>query len=222
MIYFTADLHFGNEAVLKIDNRPYGSVEEMDADLIRRWNEKVEENDTVFIMGDFIHRPQKGYRYYLERLNGKIILILGNHDRGMLEEIYTDGCKEKYFEAVSQYGEIELLEQGNKVNYYLMENLMTDLPSKPGEKLLSTDKSCKIVLSHYPMLGWNGYYRGFWLIHGHIHAHKQESHEWLKYEDRALNAGCQITDYASATFEELVRYNEKFKERENMSYANGK
>ena len=40
-IYFTSDNHFGHEGVIRFDNRPFASVEEMDAEMIRRWNAKV-------------------------------------------------------------------------------------------------------------------------------------------------------------------------------------
>ena len=40
-IFFTADTHFGHENVIRFDNRPFASVEEMDAEMIRQWNNKV-------------------------------------------------------------------------------------------------------------------------------------------------------------------------------------
>lgn len=41
-VLFTGDLHLGHENVIKFDNRPFETVEEMDAELIRRWNNKVD------------------------------------------------------------------------------------------------------------------------------------------------------------------------------------
>ncbi len=40
-IFFTGDLHFGHENVLAFDKRPFASIEEMDTELIRRWNNEV-------------------------------------------------------------------------------------------------------------------------------------------------------------------------------------
>lgn len=45
VIYFTADMHFGHENVIKFDNRPFKSLEEMDEELIKRWNNKVGKAD---------------------------------------------------------------------------------------------------------------------------------------------------------------------------------
>ena len=81
-VFFTSDLHFGHENVLRFDNRPFASVEEMDAELVRRWNEKVGKGDLVYVLGDLIWKSRNGDAHNLIRsLNGQIILIKGNHDR---------------------------------------------------------------------------------------------------------------------------------------------
>lgn len=43
-IYFTSDLHFGHENVIRFDNRPFASVEEMDAELVRNGCVEKAEN----------------------------------------------------------------------------------------------------------------------------------------------------------------------------------
>ena len=81
-IFFTGDLHFGHENVIAFDNRPFASVEEMDAELIRRWNNKVEKGDLVYVLGDLIWKTRNDDAPTLiKSLNGQIILIKGNHDR---------------------------------------------------------------------------------------------------------------------------------------------
>ena len=52
--FFTSDLHFGHERVIKFDNRPFKSVEEMNEELIKRWNNKVDRGDLVYVLGDMI------------------------------------------------------------------------------------------------------------------------------------------------------------------------
>ena len=51
-VYFTSDLHFGHKNIIRYDHRPFSSVQEMDAELIRRWNNKVKDEDLVYILGD--------------------------------------------------------------------------------------------------------------------------------------------------------------------------
>lgn len=70
-----------------------------------------------------------------------------------------------------------------------------------------------IVLCHYPLGEWDGYYRGAYHIHGHIHNNTNiKVYKYLKDESRALNAGVDIIHYTPATFEELIMYNKVFKE----------
>lgn len=79
MIYFTSDQHFGHENILKLCNRPYATIEAMDEALISLWNERVNGNDTVYVLGDLFFRS-KNINTVLERLRGKKHLILGNHE----------------------------------------------------------------------------------------------------------------------------------------------
>ncbi len=79
-IFFTSDTHFNHDNIIKFCARPYQSVAEMNEDLIRRWNEKVGKNDIVFHLGDFAWGGATKWIPILERLNGHIILCLGNHD----------------------------------------------------------------------------------------------------------------------------------------------
>ncbi|MFD2915278.1 metallophosphoesterase family protein [Psychroserpens luteus] len=79
-IYFTSDHHFGHENIIKFTNRPFGSVEEMDQELIKRWNSRVNKHDKVYHLGDFGLCKAERMRDILEQLNGKIFLIRGNHE----------------------------------------------------------------------------------------------------------------------------------------------
>lgn len=80
-IYFTSDLHFGHDAIIKLCNRPFESVSEMDEQLIQNWNKTVRKQDKVYVLGDFFmyHKKAK-LREIVSRLNGTKILVKGNHD----------------------------------------------------------------------------------------------------------------------------------------------
>lgn len=104
MIYFTSDLHFGHLNIIKYCNRPFLSVEEMDNALIDNWNRRVNKNDTVYILGDFMKNGDyKTINNYLLRLNGSKILILGNHD-----DYIKKNHELLYFSLVSNYEELEI------------------------------------------------------------------------------------------------------------------
>lgn len=83
MLFITSDHHFGHKKIIEYENRPFSSVEEMDEELIRRWNEVVSHEDTVFHLGDFMfYGFKKKAIEILNRLNGqKGMIILGNHDK---------------------------------------------------------------------------------------------------------------------------------------------
>lgn len=79
-IWFTSDTHFHHANIIRFCNRPFRNVEEMDEVLIRRWNETVPPEGIVFHLGDFAMGGSVEWTSILNRLNGRINLILGNHD----------------------------------------------------------------------------------------------------------------------------------------------
>lgn len=81
MIFVTADLHMSHKNIIKHCNRPFNNVEEMDDMIIKNWNNRVSKKDTVYIVGDFTFRSSKHVREHVNALNGKIVLIEGNHDQ---------------------------------------------------------------------------------------------------------------------------------------------
>lgn len=76
-IWFTADHHFGHKRIIELASRPFASVEEMDDEMVRRWNAVVTKGDLVYHLGDFAFAD---HNLYLPRLNGQKHLIRGNHD----------------------------------------------------------------------------------------------------------------------------------------------
>lgn len=107
--YYIADTHFGHENVLKFDNRPFGSIEEMEEIMIMNWNAVVRPEDDVYILGDFCFKTKKGAAYYLKQLNGHKHLIIGNHDGKMLKD--EEAMKE--FETVDKMTHIK--DQGHNI-----------------------------------------------------------------------------------------------------------
>ena len=108
MIYYTADLHFGHENVIRFCGRPYETVEEMDRALLEGWNARVRSEDTVYIVGDLFYRNRRQAGEYLTELKGHKVLILGNHDHSWLMDNLRDS-----FEEVSQMMIIQ--DAGNRI-----------------------------------------------------------------------------------------------------------
>jgi calcineurin-like phosphoesterase family protein len=80
-IFFTSDLHFGHKNIIRHCHRPFATVEEMDEAMFFTWNRKVAPEDTVYVLGDFAFESAKRAQQALDRLKGKKILIVGNHDK---------------------------------------------------------------------------------------------------------------------------------------------
>lgn len=115
MIFFTADTHFGHENILKYLNRPFDTVEEMDEHLIYQWNAVVKAKDTIYHLGDLSWRSPGETMDILHRLNGKIHLIAGNHDKAIVKHL--SNC----FESVSVLKEIKYQKQKITLCHYAMK-----------------------------------------------------------------------------------------------------
>lgn len=100
MIFYIADWHYNHPNILSYDNRPFKTVEEMDAALVERWNATVTSADTVYVLGDMFWGGETKAVPVLDSLNGKKILIKGNHDRCKNTEF------RKRFDQISGYLEI--------------------------------------------------------------------------------------------------------------------
>ena len=173
MKYYLADTHIGHENIIRLCNRPFKSVDEMNDTIINNWNSVVKDNDEVYIIGDFAYKNANNLTHYLKQLKGKKYLITGNHDR-------IDPEARKCFEWIRSYAEI-------------------------------IDNGQKIVLFHYPILEWNGYFRGTIHIYGHVHNNvDNESYKALKNLKNAYNAGADILGFTPRTLTEVIEMNELF------------
>lgn len=112
MIYFSSDQHFWHNNVIKYCGRPHATVEDMNEDLVNKWNSVVKPEDTVYILGDFslAFRPVEIYPH---RLNGTKYLVPGNHDfcHSYHKKSRNKDNQEKWFQKYRDHGFIILPEQ---------------------------------------------------------------------------------------------------------------
>lgn len=104
--FLISDPHFGHQGVCEFISctgvgklRPWETAEEMDAEMEKRWNDRVKPKDKIYILGD-VAIAKKGLDI-LERLNGDKVLIKGNHD------IYELKNYAKYFRDIRAYHVLE-------------------------------------------------------------------------------------------------------------------
>jgi calcineurin-like phosphoesterase family protein len=101
-VFLTSDTHFGHAGVCRFTEadgitkiRPWTDPDEMDEEMIRRWNARVRPNDKVYHLGDVVIN-RKALKT-LARLNGDKVLIRGNHD------IFRDDEYREYFRELRAY-----------------------------------------------------------------------------------------------------------------------
>jgi len=148
-LFFTSDTHFFHRSVISFCDRPYKNVEEMNYALIENWNKVVGVDDIVFHLGDIaLGGSNKKVSQVLNKLNGKIYLVTGNHDYKILRTRYI----RNRFEDISDLCVIKV----------------TDLDALYGVQ--------KLVLSHYPMCSWEAKERGSIQLFGHTHGSFKNHH----------------------------------------------
>lgn len=141
-IFFMSDTHYGHKFIISACNRPYATVEEMDAGIIGNVNKIVGRDDLIIFLGDFCQWKEKAtqsfYHYFKQHNCINWMWVYGNHDK-------------KIKNAVRSHKDI------------LWSGDLLDITIQDGE--LTRD----IVLSHYPLLSWNKQYHGSIMCAGHTH-----------------------------------------------------
>lgn len=112
-LFFTADTHFNHANILRFCNRPFADVEEMNETIITRWNQVIGNDCHVFHLGDFCQGGSAEWSRLLDRLNGKIHLIVGNHDLKNLRQGFMNR-----FEEVVMQQRIEVETKSIYLNHY--------------------------------------------------------------------------------------------------------
>jgi calcineurin-like phosphoesterase family protein len=79
--WFTSDLHFGHNNIIRYTQRPYRDVHDMNEALIANWNNQVAADDHVWVLGDVAMGDINQSLQHIGRLAGTITLVAGNHDR---------------------------------------------------------------------------------------------------------------------------------------------
>ena len=186
-VFFTADMHFGHENVIRFDKRPFSSLEDMDREMIRRWNNKVDKSDLVYVLGDMIWKSMTNdAESLIKSLNGQIILIRGNHDR-----FISNAKAKKALAGIKDYDDIVVtLADGNK-------------------------RRC--ILSHYFMPFYSAHQYQTILLHGHSHCSEESiiEREIAKnlnergFLNEIYNVGCMHWNYEPVTLDEILSANKE-------------
>lgn len=142
-LWFTSDTHFGHKNILEFcPNRPGKDIQEMNEALIRNWNSCVQPDDDVYHLGDFMMGQSLYWESTLNRLQGNIHLVAGNHDRKFKKQPYV----QERMVWIRDYYELRVKD----------------------EDALNS-KNQLIVMQHYAPYVWNENHKGAWALCGHSH-----------------------------------------------------
>ncbi len=147
--WFISDTHFDHANVLKFEEgyHSFETIGEHDQQIIERWNAVVQEDDTVFFLGDAaLHRAKLSYLVWIfGQLRGNIIWLRGNH------------C-----DHINAEWQRQLREAATILEFKDYEEIFfKDQTSPAGIR--------RICLFHYPILEFNGKGRGAYHLYGHSH-----------------------------------------------------
>lgn len=141
--WYMADPHFGHAAILRSQpiSRPFATVEDMDAAIIERVNERVAPCDLLFILGDFALTKDDAYlEHIFYSLRGRKVLVLGNHD-------------------VDNRGAVK---KG-------IARLPWDVPPAAAMETKDGPQGSRVWLSHYAHRAWPAQHYGSYHFFGHSH-----------------------------------------------------
>lgn len=180
MNYYISDLHLGHYNIIKMCNRPFEIVEEMQEKITENWNNVVKNDDHVYILGDLFYRFDGNMETFLKSLHGHKHLIIGNHDGRLLKNKRV--CNS--FESVDYYKEVDDI-----------------IDCRP----------VQVIMCHYPIVEWNGFFRNSIHLYGHIHNNTtNDTYQIVKHLNHAYNVGADILNFTPCTLSQVRKMNEKF------------
>ena len=205
--FFTADQHFGHTNILKYQpNRRHQNVEVMDSAIVDAWNSVVTHADTVYCVGDMSYNLAS-LRECLRFLNGRKVLVVGNHDPFFKDMV--NGDRQRIDAARAKALEIGFAEIHQELLLEIPEIGMVKLSHFP--YLPTVTEELPDYALRYPHLRP---VRGNekLLLHGHVHS------DWLAKDDAGamLNVGIDVWKMRPVSESEIV---EKFQRLGDLNHG---
>lgn len=186
-IFYISDTHFRHTNVLKFDNRPFDTIEQMEEQIINNWNNTVNKGDRVYILGDFCwSRETQVWKNLLNTLNGAKHLIMGNHDAKRLpSEVKA------LFQDIKEYKEIK---DGDR------EVIMCHYPILFYKRGMDINK--------YMLYGHVHKTNEYNVLQEYIqNAKSRDMYNKGTYQGNLINVGCMMDymNYTPRTLDELIK-----------------
>lgn len=193
--WFTSDIHFGHANCIKFCNRPFSDIYEFKEKFISDWNKLVKPEDLCIFVGDvFFYHTKTEMKETLARMNGRKILVRGNHDfehRVMMNAGFELSVDELVMKIA-----------GERVH-------LSHYPFRMSEGLFLWVKTKRIIYKILKYLGFqmNSIYiekyhnlrpkdNGQFLIHGHTHSKH-------KINGRAIHVGVDAWNFKPVNIQQI-------------------
>ena len=192
-MWFTSDPHFGHDNVINFCKRPFKDMDDMLDKIRKKWNAKVKPEDQVIFVGDvFFNLNKSKAKSYLDSLNGRKILVRGNHDRKP-REMNAMG-----FDFVCEEMILSIANERVTVSHYpfrasILRHKYFNLRHILFKFFNIKRKSWKIKDKFYYRRPKNN---GQFLIHGHTHSS-------IKTMGRAIHVGMDAWNYEPVSMSEI-------------------
>jgi len=172
--YFTADLHLGHRNIIDYSSRPFRDADHMNDALVERWNNTVAPMDDVIVLGDFAMGRIDETLPIAGLLNGRKVLLAGNHDRCWRgHKKGVDAATVRYLDA----GFAEIWQGSVELDIGGVRVVACHFPYR------GDSQDHDQYVAHRPVD------EGAWLLHGHVHQ------RW-KTREQMINVGVDVWDYA--------------------------
>jgi calcineurin-like phosphoesterase family protein len=196
-VCFWSDTHFNHRCehweIPLWKARGFDSVEAHNEGLISRWNEKSNQDTIFFHLGDFIfgYNSIVHFKEIIRRLNFRDLYIMpGNHNSGW-KQVFEE-----------QYGNIWKLSDTKRVIF--VPNYLEAIVN--GQQL---------VMSHYPILSFNGQAKNAICLYGHVHGNLIKNEIGKLYKQARTFEVCVENCSSPATFDEITRL---FKSQPSLTF----
>jgi len=190
-IWFTSDHHFFHKNIIRLCNRPFVDIKEMSEKLIENWNTHVKPNDIVFNLGDFCWSGSSDeWIKLMDKLHGKQILIIGNHDDRKCVEKVENWYKPRENDCRAVQTKLLFVRERLELRY--------------GKK--------RYILDHFPQYNWMGCHYWVYNIHGHIHEKNSEIARVNSY-----NVSVERNEYRPISLKELNLLLDQQKEENSIN-----
>lgn len=184
MRWFTSDQHFSHANIIRYCDRPFSTIQEMNEEIVRRWNAVVASEDEVWVLGDVALNP--GKLGPVGSLKGKKYLVAGNHD----------SCWEGHGKSFAQ---VERYLDAGFVGVNTSSCISRFALNRKGDRVGGGTEAW-VALSHFPYYATPGYEdqdrfaswrledKGLPLLCGHVH------NAW-QTQGKQLNVGVDVWDF---------------------------